>query len=66
VEPISVRVADNVPVVSASEQLSVTEFLSLDGALMSQSNPFSPPRSHVADLADPLDMDIDSLQVSDT
>lgn len=33
---------------------------------MSQTNPFTPPRSHVADLNDFPEMDIDSLPVSDT
>jgi len=33
---------------------------------MSQANPFTPPRSHVADLTDSLEGDIDSLPVSAT
>ena len=33
---------------------------------MSQANPFNPPRSNVADLADSLEADIDSLPVSAT
>ena len=33
---------------------------------MSKANPFTPPRSHVADLTDSFETDIDSLPVSDT
>jgi len=32
---------------------------------VSQANPFTPPRSHVADLTDSFEADIDSLPVSD-
>jgi len=33
---------------------------------MPRDNPFSPPKAHVSDSADPSDVDIDSLPVSET